>query len=243
MSATCDPDFTLHHRADILALIEQMYRDRSLTTIGFDHGHAIVSSLLEVRRDTNALVFDIARDAEQNRRLFASQVLHFVTELDHVQVSFETHGALLVQLADGPAALVEMPASVVRLQRREWFRAALPVQPPIRCTVLRTDGNALPGQAIDLSAGGAALLIGDASAEQSKPGAHHDLILSLPDVGRIQLEATLRTVTPTVAASDGSLKIRMGFRFDAVPSKTANEIQRYVQRLEVNPLRILKQRD
>ena len=236
-----DTEYTLHHRADILAIVDQMLRDRSLTTVEFADGHAIVSSVLEVRRETNALVFDVARDTEQNRRLFASPALHFVTELDHVQVAFETRAASLVSLADGPAALVELPTSVMRLQRREWFRAALPVEPPIRCTVLGENGDVTPGQAIDLSPGGTALLVTGATAEESLPGMRRELILSLPEIGRLELHATLRTVT-TLPADAGLSKIRMGFRFDAVPSKTAYGIQRYVQRIEVNQLRVLRRR-
>jgi c-di-GMP-binding flagellar brake protein YcgR len=233
----------VHHRAEILALVEQMQRERVFTTVEFADGHAIVSSVLEVRRDANALVFDVARDADQNLRLFASQVLHFVTELDHVQVAFETGAAAPVMLVDGPAALVDLPPTVVRLQRRAWFRAALPAQPPIRCTVLQANGRTMAGQAIDLSAGGAALVVADASTEPATPGAHHELILSLPDIGRLELEATLLTVTTTTGPDDGMAKTRMGFRFDGVPAKTANQIQRYVQRLEVDQLRLLKQRE
>ena len=242
MSGNDDAGFTLHHRADILAIVEQMQRDRSLTTVEFVDGHAIVSSILDVRRDENALVFDVARDAEQNRRLFASSTLHFITELDHVQVAFETRAASLVSLPDGPAALVELPNAVIRLQRREWFRAALPVEPPIRCSVLSENGDVTPGQAIDLSPGGAALLVTGAAAARSVPGMRRELILSLPEVGRLELHATLRTVT-TLPADEGLPKVRMGFRFDAVPSKTTFGIQRYVQRIEVNQLRVLRRRE
>lgn len=237
-----DADYALHHRADILAIVDQMLRDRSLTTVEFADGHAIVSSILAVQRDANALVFDIARDAEQNRRLFASDTLHFVTELDHVQVAFETRGATPVRLDDGPAARTDLPESVVRLQRREWFRAALPIEPPIRCTVLSENGEATPGQAIDLSPGGAALLVTDVSAAHARPGTRSELILSLPEVGRLALHATLRTVT-ALPADAGLPRFRLGFRFDAVPSTTVYGIQRYVQRIEVNQLRVLRRRE
>ena len=243
MIATEDADFALRHRADILAIVDQLHRERTLVTVESSDGHAIVSSVLEVRRDPGALVFDIARDADQNERLFASSILHFVTELDHVRVAFETRAASLVSLTDGPAALVDLPEAVVRLQRREWFRAALPVQPPIRCTVLRAKGPPLPGQAIDLSAGGAALLVPDGALDPSRPGTHHELVLSLPDVGPVELEATLRTVTSSPGWQDGRPKVRLGFRFEDVPAKTANRIQRYVQRIEVEQLRILRRRD
>lgn len=243
MTLTEAADCTLYHRSDIVALLEQLQRERALTTVEFGDGRAIVSSVIEVRRDANALIFDVARDLDQNRQLFASQSLSFLTELDHIQIGFETSAASLVALADGPAAVVDLPSSMVRLQRRESFRAALPVQPPIRCTVLDGHGNALPGQAIDLSSGGAALIVDDPAAGLSQTGAEHELILSLPDVGRLELDATLRTVTPAALASGvAGSKVRMGFRFESVPPKTAIRIQRYVQRLETTQLRLLRRR-
>ena len=243
MNTVTDAAFALHHRADIVALIERMWHERSLTTVEFADGHAIVSSVLEVRREANVLVFDIARDPEQNRRLFGSRTLAFLTELDQIRIAFETGPASLVMRADGPAATVELPAAVIRLQRREWFRAALPTLPPIRCTMLDDRGQATPAQAIDLSPGGAALVVDDPTARRSQPGSEHELILSLPDIGRIELDATLRTILPAGGGQDGARsKVRMGFRFDAVPAPVASRIQKYVQYVEVKQLRVLRRR-
>jgi len=244
VTVRADPIFTLRNRAEILAIVERVKSERALTTVEFADGHAFLSNILEVRRDANVLVFDIAREAEQNRRLFASPALGFVTELDHVQIAFETAAASLVNCADGPAAVVEVPSAVIRLQRREWFRADLPTQPPVRCTVLDEVGNATPAKAIDLSSGGAALLVDEALLGQSLPGSDHELILSLPEVGRIELEATLRSVLRTGSSADrGAATLRAGFRFEDVPPRLATRIQRYVQHLEVTHLRVLRRRD
>ena len=233
-----DPTYTLHHPAEVLAIIERLKHERALIAVEFGDGHAIVSSVLEIRREARVLIFGIARDADQKRRLFAAQSLGFVTELDNIQIAFETGAASLCAFVDGPAAVVALPDAVMRLQRREWFRAELPVQPPIRCTVLDEQGNATPACTIDLSAGGAALLVEDLAATGAKPGSDHELILSLPEVGQLALEATLRTVMPSLRSSN----VRMGFRFEGVAPKTASQIQRYVQWLEVKQLQVLRTR-
>lgn len=239
MNDVAHADFALLRPAEVVAILERLQRERVPTTIAFDDGHAIVSSLLEVRRETQALVFDVALDAEQNQRLFASRTLTFTALLDHVQVGFETGTPRAIAMGDGPAAVVALPASVVRLQRREAFRAALPLQPPIRCTVLDRDGHATPAQAIDLSATGAGLVVDEPTGDAS-PGSAHELVLSLPDVGRVDLDATLRTVT---TAAGPTPRVRMGFRFESLPRPIAQRIQRYVQHLEVHQMRILKKRD
>lgn len=227
-------DYTLHRTGEIVAILERLRIARALATVEFGDGHAIVSSLLELRRDCRVMIFDIARDPDQNRRLFASQRLSFVTELDNIPIAFETGAASLVNCADGPAALVKFPASLVRLQRREWFRVPLPLDPPIRCTVLDARGNASPALAVDLSCGGAGLIVEDHAGTLREPGSEHELILSLPEVGHIALDAKLSSVKSTQPSQNGAAsKIRVGFRFEAVPAKIASQIQRYVNRVEL----------
>ena len=59
-----DPAFALRHPADIIEILDQLCREEIPVTVEFENGPAIVSSVLEVRRDTNAMVFDVARDAD-----------------------------------------------------------------------------------------------------------------------------------------------------------------------------------
>jgi c-di-GMP-binding flagellar brake protein YcgR len=254
---TTEPDlsrFTVENRGDILDILDRLHDKRALTTVEFGDGNAIVSSILEVRRGADTIVFDIARDPETNKSLFASGTLAFVSELDNVQIAFKTRPATFVSLADGPAAVVELPFAVTRLQRREWFRAKLPIQPQVRCTVLDEDGNASPAQAIDLSCGGAGVIVDEPALRGAKAGSGHELILSLPEVGRLAVEATLRTIkevlvrpaseSPKASHRNGlTSKLRLGFRFEGVPMSTTKQIQRYVNRLEVTQLRVLRLRN
>ena len=236
-------DFSLHHRTEIVGILERMRIERILTTVDFAGDNTVVTTVLEVSRDANTLVFGIARDPAINRILFSAAVLAFRCELDHIQITFETGTPAMTDDGDGAAAIVAFPLAVVRLQRREWFRAALPVQPPIRCTVLDPHGNASAAQAVDLSCGGTSLVVDDPSLAGARPGSGHELILSLPEVGRIELDATLRTVrSATAMPGVPPSRLRLGFRFDEVPAKTSGQIQRYVQHLEVTQLRMLRQR-
>jgi hypothetical protein len=70
--------------------------------------------------------------------------------------------------------------------------------------------------------------------------------VSLPEVGRLDLEATLRTIHPAAHGDDHGSPgkgVRLGFRFENLPPKTASQIQRYVQRLEIEHLRVLRLRN
>ena len=237
MNDTADRDFALHRRADVLAIVERMRRDRTVVAIDLGHGQAIGSTLLEVRRDGQAIVFDVACDPARNQRLFEASRLTFVAQLDHVAITFETGTPAPITLVDGPAALVTIPTSIVRLQRRDAFRATLPRRPPVRCTVDDHDGHALAAQALDVSATGTALLVDDAS-DATVADRAHTLVMSLPDVGTIEVEATLRTVTRVAGPAS-----RRGYRFESLSPALGKRLQRYVQELEVHRLRTQKERE
>ncbi len=237
-SSAASDDCTLHHAGEIVAILERLRLERALATVEFGdadgYNYAIVSSLLELRRDVGAMIFDIASDPEQTRRLFASQRLSFVAELDNIPITFDTSAPSLVACADGPAALVEFPKALVRLQRREWFRVPLPLDPPIRCTVFDAEGNASPARAVDLSCGGAALELDAEGCSACEHDSEHELILSLPEIGRIALEMKLKSVKPALPCANGApSRVRIGFRFVSIPAKIANQIQRYVNRVEL----------
>jgi len=239
-----DAHFAIHHPAEMIAILDRLQREKKPTTVELPDGATIVVRLLEVRHDARTLVFDLSQDDALNQRLFAAGKLAFVSELDRILIAFETDAPSRIAMIDGPAAVVPLPQSVTRLQRREWFRAALPVEPPVHCTVRDAHGDASAGRAIDLSCGGSGLVMDDPAFVNAKPGSEHGLILSIPEVGRIELEAELRTVSPAGRESDdAAVKTRLGFRFEDVPSKTALQIQRYVQHVEVHRLRMAKQRE
>jgi c-di-GMP-binding flagellar brake protein YcgR len=237
------PDYTLRHPSEVIAILERLRRERTLVTMEYGDGHALISTVLAVRDDRDLLLLDVSRDRSANRMLFSSPSVSFVTELDHIQIAFESGPPMKGKFGDGPAAVVDMPTVITRLQRREWYRATLPHAPPVRCTVLDGGGNASPAQAVDLSCGGAAVVVDDVAFDPNRTGAHHELVISLPEVGQVALDATLRAVRPTtgLATADAG-KIRLGFRFEQLPPRTSNQIQRYVQRLEVEQLRVLRLR-
>lgn len=225
---------TLHRRDEIVAILDRLLSQRALATVEFGDGHAMISSLLELRRESGAMIFDIAHEPMQNRRLFAATRLSWVTELDQVEIAFETCAPTLIALKDGPAAVVPLPRRLTRLQRREWYRVELPDEPPIRCTVLDSSGNASPATVIDLSCGGAALVLDGDAASLGPSGSDHELILALPDLGRIEVDVKLRNAAPESGAGP---RVRAGFRFEKLSARTESQLQRYVQRAEVNRLR------
>ena len=226
--------YALHHAVEILAVLERLWHERTPTTVELGDDRAIASSVLDVRRASKTLVFDIARDAELTRRLFAAGRLSFVASLDHIEIAFETGPASLIRLDDGPAAVVELPQAVVRLQRREAYRVTLPPDEKVRCTVLEPDGRSTPAHAVDLSCGGAGLVFDDRDVDLGEPGSGHELIFSLPKLGRFEIEATLSNIMAAPGETDDEPpRVRAGFRFVSVEPKTESQLQRYVNQVQV----------
>jgi c-di-GMP-binding flagellar brake protein YcgR len=225
--------FALHRRDEIVALFERLLAERTVMSVDYADGLTIVSRVLEVRRDAGVLVMDVSSDATINVALFAAPKLFFLTELDQIQIAFESTRAAPIAMSDGPAAAIALPETVVRLQRREWYRVHLPLNQRLLCTVLDRNGNALPAHAVDLSCGGVGVVV-DQEALRSQIGDGIELILSLPDGDLIELDATVSNILPTTPPAPGDpVQVRLGFRFEHVSPRTETRLQRCVTRLEV----------
>jgi len=225
--------YALHRREEIVALFERLVAERTVLSVDYAEGLTIVSRVLEVRRDADVLVVDVSGDAAANDGLFAASKLFFLTELDQIQIAFESTRAAPIAMSDGPAAAIALPDTVVRLQRREWYRVHLPLDRRLLCTVLDRHGQAQPARAVDLSCGGVGVVV-DQDALTSRIGDGIELILSLPDGDQLSLDATVSNILPAEAPTPGDpVQVRLGFRFERVSPRTETRLQRYVTRLEV----------
>ncbi len=198
------------------------FANACLTTVEFDGGHAIVSRVLDVQRDAKTFAFDIARDGDANAgvvRVARARLRDRARPYpDRVR-----DGRRVADRARRRARRGRRPADD-RSRGCSDARGSVPRCRSSRRSAARCfdeHGYASPGQAIDLSGGGRGRTRRRRRFGAGSPGADHELILSLPDVGRLALDATLRTVRPRDGHRERRRReLRLGFRFEAVPPKT-----------------------
>ena len=76
-------------------------------------------------------MFDCGPDDLRNRELLEAQRMTIVTERDHIKIQFRAYSIETTVFEDRPAFCIPLPEILMRLQRRQFFRAAPPASRPI----------------------------------------------------------------------------------------------------------------
>lgn len=230
--------YLLHSRTEILFVLRAIQQKGCMITVYFDEGRSfMLTSLVEVDADDRVLIFDVGSDPEMNRR--AEQAKRFVltTSLDKVKVQFSLNGLEAVKYGGHPALRADIPDTLLRLQRREYYRLTTPIANPVICqlTVPGADGAAETTQKfplLDISGGGIGLLVApENKALFVKDNVFRNCRIDLPDEGVLTCNLIVRNAFETTTKS-GSQQLRVGCEFDNLPGTRLSMVQRYITRVE-----------
>lgn len=222
--------YVLHSRIEILALLRVLIERRAPVTVHFSEGRDfLLSTLLALNPDFEELVFDPSGDAAANRRLLAAPRLSFATALDGVRIQFATQRAAETVLGGLAALRVRLPDSVLRLQRRDHFRIAPPLSHPLELEVPDTEGARVELRVLDVSCGGAAVVLAPAELALAPETVLRGCAIELPGRARLVFDAEVRWIAPGRGPGGAT---RCGLRFIDLPGAALTELQRYILRLD-----------
>lgn len=235
---THDETCLIHSLAEIVPLLRDVVAKHALLTIHFgDSPGFIVTNMLAVDPVALELVFDCGADATMNRRLLAAPRLTFVTFLDHIKIQFATASARETLHDGAPAFRTRLPESVLRLQRRNFYRVKVPLSRPVLCrlSLPGTPRATLDLKVLDLSLGGLALLVCPDDFDALPGDAIGDCRITIPDFCDFRVALEVRN-TEMLAEDDKHRLKRIGCRFVNLPGMYAGVIQRYILKMERNRL-------
>jgi c-di-GMP-binding flagellar brake protein YcgR len=226
--------FQLYSRVEILALLREIAERRILVTIYFRGGERFVlTTVLGVNPEFEEIVFDASADPRDTEELLRSGTLVMVAFLDEVKVQFRAGRAERCTHEDGVALRVRVPDSVLRLQRREFYRVATPMTRPLVVTVPPTEPSAAPLRlrVADLSCGGVGV-VGESPLLGLEPGAVlRHCRLELPGVGVIDASLEVRHIAQPRGGA-AATQTRWGMRFVNLAPGSLTLLQRYINKLE-----------
>lgn len=229
--------FMLHAKSEIVFVLRSLIQKGAMITVYFDHGRSfLLTSLLAISSDNAQLIFDLGSDQEMNDRATRAEKLIFTTAVDKVKVQFSLKSLVPAQHEGRPALLGGMPDSVLRLQRREYFRLPTPIAQPVKCLLpmRREDGSTteLEATLADISGGGVGLIAPlDQLPFYENGTIFRDCKIDLPDEGLLVATLCVRN-TFQVATKTGALNLRIGCEFHNLPGNRLTMVQRYITRIE-----------
>ncbi|MGV3742809.1 MAG: flagellar brake protein [Burkholderiaceae bacterium] len=224
-------------RREIISILRTLSNQNQLVRMQVDNGNeAIMTSVLGVEEGSNLMVIDCARSATANQKIAAGRRFSFETSIESIRILFSADKLDLCEYDGREAFMLPLPQSVVRLQRREYYRVATPVVNPVRCTIRIQNEADKPAQILsfplqNVSGGGIGIIDENKVLDDSIGRIYHDCKIDLP--GGTLVIATLEIRNSyEVKLSNGKVIRRIGCLFVDLPAAMLSAVQRYITKLE-----------
>jgi len=228
-------DYEVESRREIIALLRGIGEKKQLIRMLMrGESEVCVSSILEVDAENNCVILDRSINEEQNRHMVAGGGISFETTLDKIRILFSSEKIEECTFENMQALKIALPATLIRLQRREYYRMATPLGNPVRVLIplpFDLGGQVTPFPLADISCGGIAILdnklmLGDAIGK-NYPGCRIDL----PDIGQVLTTLQIRN-SLDMTLLNSKLNRRLGCQFTDLPRPMLAHVQRYITKLE-----------
>lgn len=226
--------YLLTSKNEMFAVCRGLVDHVSLISMIFNGGQDMVLTTL-ISWGENGLLLDFGASSEMNEAALNADKLFCSAQLDKVEIQFILRGVKRVVVDGRPTFHAQLPDSILRLQRREYFRLLTPIINPLRCRLRCNDASgasiALSAPVVDISIGGVSLSGLPADLPLTNDMEFADCAIDLPDGGRIVSTLKLRWLAEVVSRSGVPSK-RGGFEFIRLAHSMSTLIQRYITKTE-----------
>ncbi len=228
-----DDRYRVESRLEIASLLNEVAARGALVSVSFG-SDVVMTVLLHADPTAGTLVFDAGSDADANLRLASAHRLGFETYLDRIRIVFFADGAQ-PQAWDGAEAFVAaFPQSVMRMQRRDYFRAHVPLTRGIRCELpaaVQASGQPAVLRVLDMSVTGIALVDGPPGFEPAPGSVLTGVTLAMPP-GTVTVDLEVMYRREHARGGGAPAQMRFGCRFVNLPASGETLIQRCINQLE-----------
>ncbi|MFD0754359.1 flagellar brake protein [Massilia norwichensis] len=228
-------DYEVESRREILALMRRISEQRQLVRmIVSGTSDSCITSLLAIDPDSNTMTFDRSVDAEQHHRILAAGGIDCETSLDKIRILFSVRNLRETAYENGTALQAPVPETLIRLQRREYYRIPTPLSNPVR-VVLPVAGNGetapLTLPLADLSCGGIAILDNKRQLNNQIGLVLPDCRIELPEFGPVTTSLQIRN-SVDMTLLHNKPNHRLGCQFVDISPANLAKVQRYITKLQ-----------
>jgi c-di-GMP-binding flagellar brake protein YcgR len=242
------PDFEIDHPDDyaqyflgnpreISFYLNLLVKRGSLVTAHIDDGKLFfLTAIVAVDGEKGEIFIDPAQAEGLNTAAGAARQITLVANLDRVKIQLRLTGLRESQFDGRRALSTGIPATMLRLQRREFFRLEPPLISPIGCQIaieqFAGSVKTFEPKVADISGGGISLTAPTNLAEACQPDTlFKDCRLDLPGEGVLLVNLRVRKMVE-ISANTGIHNLRIGCEFVGLPGTRLAMIERYITRIE-----------
>ena len=227
--------YLIHSRLEIAAILGTLHKAGRMVTAYFGGGSDfILTSIVAVRPGQNTAFVDYGADAAANRRALQAKNITFVAAHERIKIQFVAASLRQARLGGRDVFSMAIPATLLRLQRREYFRIATPLTRQLACIIAAQAAPVrAPAEAtiIDISCGGIAVIDSSELADGEPGACFRGCRILLPDIGAVTADILVKS-SYEVTLKNGARHKRAGCEFVDMPERERAKIQRYINKME-----------
>lgn len=192
----------------------------------------ILTKLLAV--DSTGLWLDLRQTEKENNAILNADKLIFVSSHSQVKVQFTADSVTMTTFEGQPAFFLKLPASIYRLQRREYFRLATPVSNPLLCVIPNeqtTEYHEHEVTIMDISGGGVGLTCAEQDAVLIPGHTYQNCKIDLLDIGEFTGTIEVKNLV-VLSTKTGQVVRRAGCEFKNLDGASTILLQRYVMAMQ-----------
>lgn len=217
-SCRADGHQRVTHPAEVIGVLNEATRSRVLCSVrAAGRPETYMSRVFALDSAASTLVFDVPRAPVIARALVPGSTAAVEITLDHMRVRFDAAVTRIGPHAGTLSLFVAMPQALVRQQRRESFRIAVPATSAVRLDLNRDDVALTGLRLADLSCGGASLTLSGALDEFPVGRVYEGVRLVLDPDLQYMLDTRVRHAGALRLAGPAS-HLRIGLQFLNTPA-------------------------
>jgi len=216
---------------EVAYILRAIMQKGERVTAHFNHGNdLILTAIIDVSME-DGVVLDYGASEALNRKLLGASKIIFITSQDKVRVQFTASDVEKITYEGRPAFRISLPDSLIKLQRREYFRLTTPISKPLACTFPLESGDNASLTIVDISIGGVGVMNPPKGFQFEIGKTYQGCYFVLPDLGTIVTTLQIRNAFE-ITMKNGTRAMRAGCMFINLPGTMQSMIQRYIIKLE-----------
>ena len=227
--------YQVDSRKEIIMLMRNLQENKQLINMIINDGsEVIVTAILKIDDDNNNIIFDCASTESANQRLIEAPRVYFEATLNRISIQFSSSSISRSTFMGTPALSCTIPSSLIRLQRREYYRINTPISHPIICIANvpeENGGGVIKLPLVDISCGGVALLDEKRVLNADFGALYENSKIDLPSVGIISVTLQVRN-SQNLLLMNHKTSRRIGFQFVDMPKAILAQIQKLITKIE-----------
>ena len=229
--------YQVHSRREILALLRNICDQKQMINMIANQGSvAIVTAVLAIDEIEGSIIIDATQHQSVMQRFIDSDNVSFETALEQIRILFFVTKVEACQYADLPAFKIAVPETMIRLQRREYYRVPTPLISPVNCSITIPQVSTSETRSVsvvlqNVSGGGIAIIDEQGLLDQTIGRIYKNCRIDLPGGTLVVASLEIRNVQE-IRLPNGKHVRRLGCLFVDLPHAMMAAVQRYITKLE-----------